>query len=161
MRLLPPLPIPLHVTSAFGDRVHPVTGERSFHNGVDLRAPEGTQLLAPGDGVVTRVWTGETGGQQLTLRLDSGYSVGFAHLSQQWVNEGERVSAGQVLGETGATGRVTGPHLHLTIHDPAGSLVDPMKLLAGGAAAIVGALGALFAGWLVWKLAAGRWRRGR
>lgn len=99
-------------TSDFGWRIHPVTGERSFHTGVDIGAPLGTEVVAALDGVVTFAgWRGAYG-QMIELDHGDGYSTRYAHLSAIFVQYGQTVRAGQVIGLVGSTGRSTGPHLH-------------------------------------------------
>lgn len=127
-----PLRIPLSVSSLFGAKE---PGLRSApHSGVDLRAPEGTQLFSPGAGVVTladddEIEGEDAGGLELVIQLDNGHRVGFAHLLVVVVRVGDRVEQGELVGATGATGHVTGPHLHLTLRRPDGTRIDPLPHL--------------------------------
>lgn len=116
------------ITSPFGWRKHPVTGVKKFHYGVDLRAPEGTPLVAVTGGVIERVWENNIGGKQVLLRGDiSNLRFGYSHLSDVHVKEGERVSKGQVIGLSGSTGMATGPHLHFSVKDEKGNFLNPEK----------------------------------
>lgn len=119
------------VADTFGPRVHPITGELKDHNGVDIAAPVGTPVLAPAAGVVKSRYWHELGGLSLVLTLDDEYATraGFAHLHTQDVREGDRVYAGQQIGTVGATGAVTGPHLHFTLSRD-GVFIDPLTLVA-------------------------------
>lgn len=99
-------------TSDFGWRIHPVTGERSFHTGVDIGAPLGTEVVAALDGVVTFAGRRGAYGQLIEIAHGDGYSTRYAHLSAILVQYGQIVRAGQVIGLVGSTGRATGPHLH-------------------------------------------------
>lgn len=102
------------VTSRPGWRRDPFTDEWAFHRGLDLAAPEGTEVLSATPGRV--VFSGEQGGYGKTVIVeDRGNRVRYAHLKDIHVNEGEEVKAGQQLGEVGSTGRSTGPHLHLEV----------------------------------------------
>ena len=102
---------------------------RSPHSGLDVAAPTGTPIRAPAAGVVTFADPGLylTGG---TVLLDHGHGVSsnFLHLSRIDVAVGERVEAGQVLGQVGATGRATGPHMHWGMNW-FGVRVDPRAVL--------------------------------
>lgn len=112
------------ISSRYGYRVHPVTGERnSFHNGVDIAAPIGTPVFSPVDGVITDVSESETGGKRIAVTR-MGMEYIFLHLSQQNVNKGSAVQKNTVIGKVGATGRVTGPHLHFSVK-AFGQYVDP------------------------------------
>jgi murein DD-endopeptidase MepM/ murein hydrolase activator NlpD len=105
--------------------------QRSQHTGVDLRAEEGTSVLASNHGVVVLVDELFFSGK--TVILDHGwglYSMYF-HLSEALVNEGNLVRAGAILGRVGSTGRSTGPHLHWGIRIN-GARVDPLSLLKIG-----------------------------
>ncbi|MBS7565576.1 M23 family metallopeptidase [Mucilaginibacter sp. Bleaf8] len=103
----------LHINSGFGYRVHPLSGRYILHEGIDLRARHDT-VYAILNGVVTT--TGYQEGLGVYIRLTHGevQSV-YGHLSQVMVGAGESVSAGEPIGITGATGRVTGEHLHFSI----------------------------------------------
>lgn len=105
----------LPVTSAFGWRYHPISGEWSFHAGVDLGYPAGTPIPALFDGVVIQAGDYADGyGNQVLLYhpLFDGYTR-YAHMSEVDVRVDEYVGQGTIIGLVGATGRVTGPHLHL------------------------------------------------
>lgn len=114
LRFLPACPCDAAVTSGYGRRVHPVTGERSFHRGVDLGAPTGTPIRAAWAGLVEHVGRSKTWGRNVVVRTGN-LSVRYAHASDVDVAEGDVVVRGAVLGHVGATGRVTGPHLHLEV----------------------------------------------
>lgn len=118
------------VTSPFGKRTHPVTGEQSsFHNGIDIATPSGTPIHSPASGIVTKNYYNDAGGNQLVIKHDNGYTTGYAHLSKSMVSIGEKIKKNQIIGLTGATGKVTGPHLHLTVKSAAGDYLDPQKIL--------------------------------
>ena len=103
------------LTSTFGPRDDPFTGERIMHLGVDLAAPAGTQVRAPAGGVV--LFSGERGayGNMIAISHGRGIVTHYAHLSRRLVKTGEQVVRGQHLGAVGNTGRSTGPHLHYEI----------------------------------------------
>ncbi|HEY0623179.1 M23 family metallopeptidase [Sphingomonas sp.] len=85
------------------------------HNGEDFPMAVGTQLRAPMDATVEKVWTNERGGRQVLLRLANGDTLGVAHLSVQSVSQGDKITAGTVFGLSGNTGRSSGPHAHVTV----------------------------------------------
>jgi murein DD-endopeptidase MepM/ murein hydrolase activator NlpD len=106
-----PLPIPASITSAFGWRIHPITGDRRFHAGVDFGAPMGTPVMAALPGQV--VAAGDRGGYGLAVIIENNAQRNlYAHLSGIAVQPGETVPAGSVIGWVGSTGNSTGPHLH-------------------------------------------------
>lgn len=114
------------VTSRFGPRLHPVLGYSRMHRGVDFAAAVGTPVLAAGDGVVEAAgWAGGYG-RRLVLRHPDGAETLYGHLSRQApaIAPGARVRQGQVIGWTGDTGQVTGPHLHFEVR-LRGVAVDP------------------------------------
>ena len=123
-------PVKGRITSPFGNRVHPISGTVQFHNGVDIAAVTGTPIKAPFSGTITRIFYAEKGGKQMVMKLNNGFTAGFAHLDSYSVKEGQKVNKGQIIGTTGSTGKVTGPHLHLTMRDAAGNYVDPLKHLS-------------------------------
>ena len=126
---VPPLD-ELRVTSSFGRR------GLSVHAGVDLRARTGTPVYAVDDGVVARADESKRAGKRVVLALDSGWRAGYAHLSRVDVKKRERVVAGQQVGLSGATGKVSGPHLHFELRAPSGKLVDPRPYLQAGRRAL-------------------------
>jgi murein DD-endopeptidase MepM/ murein hydrolase activator NlpD len=107
------------VTSGFGRRVHPVTGDLRFHTGVDLRAAEGAPIRAAAGGIVRDA--GARGGYGKAVEIDhgDGTSTLYAHASELLVKKGQRVDEGQPLALVGHTGVATGPHLHFELrrHD--------------------------------------------
>lgn len=115
----------LIVTSPYGNRTNPFgTGRIEWHNGVDFRAPVGTPIYAAEDGVVVR--SGWIGGFGRTIIIDHGSGITslYAHNSQLLVNDGTVVKNGDKIALAGATGNVTGPHLHFTIYED-GKDVNP------------------------------------
>jgi murein DD-endopeptidase MepM/ murein hydrolase activator NlpD len=114
-RLLYPLPHPVPITSGFGLRIHPLKGQPEFHAGVDLGASLGTPVLAALSGKV--VSAGSLGDLGITVVLEhaGGRRTRYGHLSQVAVTPGEGVKQGSLIGYVGATGAVTGPHLHFEL----------------------------------------------
>lgn len=103
------------VTSPFGRRFHPVLKRTIYHQGVDLRASTGTPLYAPESGrVSTAGWLGGYG-KIIIIKHKSGYETRMGHLNKIYVTPGQYVQKGDLIGRTGKTGRVTGPHLHFEI----------------------------------------------
>jgi murein DD-endopeptidase MepM/ murein hydrolase activator NlpD len=103
------------VTSDFGHRLDPYTADRVMHQGLDIAAPHGKEVLSPSDGTV--VFAGLEGGYGNVLVIDHGYGVKtrYGHLAQIDVKPGQRVIRGQKVGTVGNTGRSTGPHLHYEV----------------------------------------------
>ena len=114
-----PLPVAGTITSQFGHRVDPITGEVSSHTGTDIACAEGTPVLAAADGTVTVAngldsWGGSYG-YYIQIDHGGGLETLYAHCSSICVTTGQQVQAGQVIGYVGHTGRVTGNHLHLEV----------------------------------------------
>lgn len=105
----------LPVTSGFGWRVHPVSGDWKFHAGVDLGYGYGTGIAALFDGVVVQAGNFDDGyGNQVLLYHEAIDSfTRYAHCSSLYCQVGDYVAAGDVIGAVGSTGNSTGPHLHL------------------------------------------------
>ncbi|XHX79600.1 MAG: peptidoglycan DD-metalloendopeptidase family protein [Stenomitos frigidus ULC029] len=111
-----PLASPAPITSRFGWRVHPIRGNRRFHNGIDIGAPMGTPVLAAASGKVAL--SDQLGGYGLTVILshqDNTRETLYAHLSALMVKPGQWVEKGDVIGQVGSTGLSTGPHLHFEL----------------------------------------------
>ena len=125
-----PLPVAGTITSQFGHRVDPITGEVSSHTGTDIACAEDTPILAAADGVVTVAngldsWGGSYG-YYIQIDHSGGLETLYAHCSSICVTTGQQVQVGQVIGYVGHTGRATGSHLHLEVHVN-GSRADAMS----------------------------------
>jgi len=119
------------LTSAFGPRRHPLLGGLDFHQGIDLAAPTGTPVHAPADGTVVEMgWRGAYG-LYVRIRHDATYETAYGHLSglAPGLSVGRRVARGTAIGYVGASGRVTGPHLHYEVLAN-GVPVDPQGMTA-------------------------------
>lgn len=104
------------VSSEFGYRTDPINGSSAFHEGLDIAYPSGTPINAVSGGIVTSVVYSETGyGYHIRVDCGDGVTVLYAHCSKIFVTKGQSIAAGQVIAEVGATGRVTGAHLHLGV----------------------------------------------
>ncbi|MEM8692878.1 MAG: M23 family metallopeptidase [Pseudomonadota bacterium] len=118
-------------TSGYGLRRDPKTGGRRMHNGVDFAAAHGTPLYATGDGVVTFAGWQSGYGRLVKIQHEFGIETRFAHLSAINVKVGQRVSRGDRIGDMGASGRVTGVHLHYEVRI-GGQPVNPMIYIKAG-----------------------------
>lgn len=127
--LIEPLPF-TRVTSGFGMRQHPVLGGQRDHAGIDFGAPTGTPVRTVGDGVVEFSGVQRGYGNVIYIKHPNGKdSTVYGHLSRINVQVGERVTQGEKIGEVGATGIATGPHLHFEFrvnNEP----LDPSEMLA-------------------------------
>jgi len=103
------------ITSGFGKRISPFTGEVSMHKGIDVAAPLGTPVLSPADGVV--VFSGAKAGFGNYVVIAHGYGVvsSYGHNAQNLVQPGQTVSRGEQIATVGMSGRTTGPHLHYEV----------------------------------------------
>lgn len=103
------------ITSNFGYRKSPFSGKVEFHGGMDFRGTTGDSVTATADGVVEKAkWSGGYG-KTVVVRHKKGYKTLYAHLSKINVVKGQKVAAGDIIGEVGSSGRSTGPHLHYEI----------------------------------------------
>lgn len=112
------------ISSGFGDRVDPLTGELTAHRGLDFVGQLGEPVLALADGIVT--YAGKNGGYGNLVELEhvDGYRTRYAHNDTNVVELGARVSKGQQIATLGSSGRSTGPHLHLEVRR-GGTATDP------------------------------------
>ena len=130
------------VTSNYGRRKHPVLGYTRMHKGVDFRAPTGTPIMAAGDGIIEMAARNGSYGNYVRIRHNGSYKTAYGHLSKfgRGIKRGSRVKQGQIIGYSGATGRVTAAHLHyevlvggkqtnpLTLELPTGRTLDGADL---------------------------------
>jgi murein DD-endopeptidase MepM/ murein hydrolase activator NlpD len=108
-----PLSIPAQISSAFGLRVHPLSGQQKFHAGTDIAAPMGTPVVAAYDGdVAVADYLGGYGLSVLLHHSGGEHATRYAHLSEIFVQPGQTIEQGTVIGLVGSTGYSTGPHLH-------------------------------------------------
>lgn len=116
------------ITSGFGIRTSPFTGQRSSHRGIDMASPVGTPVFAPADGVV--IFMGSKAGFGNFIMIAHGYGVvtRYGHNSENMVQVGQKVKRGDQIATVGMTGRTTGPHLHYEVVLN-GRNVDPKKFI--------------------------------
>lgn len=117
--VIPPVstrPGTFRLSSSFGYRTDPVYGSRRFHAGLDFAMPLGTPIYCTGDGVVESVRFDNRGyGNSVVVSHGFGYRTRYAHMRAIYVAEGMAVKRGECLGESGSTGKATGPHLHYEV----------------------------------------------
>jgi murein DD-endopeptidase MepM/ murein hydrolase activator NlpD len=120
------------LTSFFGGRSDPLTGEPAYHSGIDISAEKGQPVYATADGAVQSAgYTGDYG-NLIVLKHAFGLSTRYGHLSAYHVKTGDAVKRGDVIGYIGSTGRSTGSHLHYEILVN-GQLMNPLQLLTAQA----------------------------
>lgn len=116
------------LTSPFGYRTSPISGKWTFHAGIDMAAPLGTEVFACKSGVVSQTGFNSTYGNFIIVLHNGNKTSLYAHLSKIISKKGDRVSTGQTIGLVGTTGASTGPHLHFEVREN-GNPLDPGKLL--------------------------------
>ncbi|MDR1217176.1 MAG: peptidoglycan DD-metalloendopeptidase family protein [Oscillospiraceae bacterium] len=112
------------ITSGFGWRIHPISGNNVFHNGVDIGVPTGTAVLAAHGGVVRSASYDEGGYGRSVVIAGDGFVTRYAHCDELFVSAGQTVAAGDVIAKSGNTGYSTGPHLHFEVMRD-GQYIDP------------------------------------
>lgn len=125
-----PLPEAFTITSGFGERIDPISGEHNSHTGTDIAAPEGTPILAAADGTVTIAngtdpW-GSGYGYYIKINHGNGFETLYAHCSAICVTPGQTVRQGEIIGHVGSTGNSTGNHLHFEVWVD-GMRIDPLQ----------------------------------
>jgi len=116
------------ISSRFGERKDPFTGEREQHGGLDFAGTRGTEVLSVASGVVT--WAANQTGYGKTVEIDhgNGYSTRYAHSEKLTVNVGDHVTAGQVIALMGSSGRASAPHVHFEVMKN-GSRINPARFV--------------------------------
>lgn len=118
------------VSSPFGWRIHPVTKERKFHEGLDIAEPGGTPVMSVCTGTVISSYYSETAGNYIVVQDVTGYTVHYMHLSDRYVAAGTEIKRGELIGTVGTTGRSTGNHLHIGVKDESGEWLNPSFLVS-------------------------------
>ena len=129
-QLIYPLMNPAPITSRFGWRIHPLSGRRRFHSGLDIGAPSGTPVVATASGtVISAGWNGGYG-KAIVIQHNDVQQTLYGHLSKISVQPGQQIAQGVVIGLVGSTGNSTGPHLHFETRSPGRNgwvAVDPTQ----------------------------------
>ena len=120
-----------YYSSNYGYRIDPINGRNTFHTGVDIIASPGTPVMAAAGGVVATVVRDPEYGNMVDIDHDNGLTTRYAHLTRSLVKVGDVVMKGQKIAIVGATGRVTGPHLHFEVREK-GIPLNPNKFLSLG-----------------------------
>ena len=119
-----------YISSRFGERIHPITGELKNHNGMDIASNMGTTVYAADGGrVVLAEWYGGYG-NCIMIEHGNGYKTLYGHLSVISVKNGQTVNQGETIGQVGSTGNSTGPHLHFEVYLNGGR-IDPEQFYSG------------------------------
>lgn len=121
-------PVDGFVTSGFGYRIHPITGNESFHTGIDIAAPEGECIAAAYSGTVLETGYTNGRGNYVLMAHGDGLQTLYCHLSEILVTENASLRAGETIGLVGSTGMSTGPHLHFELRVD-GIRCDPIYAL--------------------------------
>ncbi len=125
-------PIYGRLLSTYGRRTDPFSGEGAFHTGVDISAPTGSPVKVAADGIVRHAEWGGAYGRLIVIDHGGGLESYYAHLSRADVIPGQEVRRGQIIGASGATGRVTSSHLHYEVRQN-GTPLNPYLFLAKSA----------------------------
>lgn len=125
-------PSPGHsISSTFGVRPDPLLGTPAMHSGMDFRAPTGSPVRATAEGtVISAGWNGGYG-RMVEVQHAKGFTTRYAHLSKILVSEGQKLSAGDIVGKVGSSGRSTGPHLHYEVRRN-GDALNPIRFIKAG-----------------------------
>ena len=118
------------ISSYYGSRPHPFTGKMSFHNGIDIAAPVGTDVFASASGKVSETGKDSVLGNYVVIEHSGGFYTIYGHLSKTLVLFNTDIKTGNVLGKVGNTGYSTGPHLHFEIRKK-GESQDPLRYIRG------------------------------
>ena len=114
-------PVRGYLSTVFGNRLDPFTGQPDFHSGIDISTPSGTPITAPADGTVIFVGVKSAYGNAVVVNHGYGTVTQYGHLDRFAVRPGQKLKRGDTIGYVGSTGRSTGPHLHyeVWVHDQA------------------------------------------
>jgi murein DD-endopeptidase MepM/ murein hydrolase activator NlpD len=118
------------ITSKYGKRIDPFSGEPAFHSGIDISCNAGSPIQATADGMVSHSGWIEGNGYVVILEHGCGFSTAYAHNRKNTVRVGQKVKRGDVIGYVGSTGKATGPHVHYEVWKN-GKTVDAGKYVPG------------------------------
>lgn len=118
------------ITSAFGNRVHPMSGKKDYHSGIDIAADPGTSVHATADGIVSFAGFSGGNGNLVVIEHGFGFSTFYAHNKKVNVKVGQKIKRGDVISYIGSTGSSTGPHVHYEVWED-GKALNPYKFLQG------------------------------
>ena len=124
-----PLPVG-YISSGFGNRFHPFNGKHHFHNGIDIAAPAGTDVMAARAGIIETVEYDEECGNYIRISHENSYETIYCHLKKIFVQLNQQVQSGMIIGTVGSTGMSTGPHPHFEIRN-LGDPKDPSLMIPG------------------------------
>lgn len=116
------------ISSPFGERIHPITGELKFHKGIDIPAPQDTAILAADDGIVIYSDTQNGYGNVVKIKHFDGKETIYAHNNSNIVSVGDIVKQGETIAKVGTTGNSTGNHVHFEILVD-GEVIDPLNVV--------------------------------
>jgi hypothetical protein len=123
-------PVEGNISSPYGKRDNPISGERTFHSGVDISATPGTPIRATADGVVSYSGWTQSSGNVVLVEHGCGFTTAYAHNRSNVVKVGQRVKRGETVGYIGSSGKSTGPHVHYEIWEKR-KRINPNKFLQG------------------------------
>lgn len=109
------VPVNGEITSQFGERIHPISGNASAHTGIDIAASYGAAVISAAPGIITATGSDDANGSYVIIKHDEELTSVYAHLSKICVSSGEAVDENTKIGEVGSSGISTGPHLHFEI----------------------------------------------
>ena len=121
-----PCPSYSRISSPYGYRVHPISGTRKLHKGLDIAASSGNPVIAAASGTVVKSYFSSSYGNYVVISHGGGMMTAYAHMTRRMVSAGQTVAAGQQVGTVGSTGNSTGPHLHFEVY-VGGSTTNPMN----------------------------------
>lgn len=126
-RVIWPVPGYSHISSYYGPRVHPITKKNSFHDGIDIPAPQDTKVLSPASGKVIKTYESDTLGKTVEIECDE-YKFVFNHLNFISLEQESLINKGALVGGVGTTGTLsTGNHLHVTVYKN-NKKIDPLEI---------------------------------
>ena len=126
-----PVPGYNRITSNYGMRVHPITGQYKLHTGVDISAPIGANFVAANDGIVTKAEYNTAYGNMVVIDHGGGISTLYAHGSEILVTVGQTVKKNEAILKVGSTGYSTGPHAHFEVRMN-GVVINPIPYITNG-----------------------------